>query len=245
MKDCKNLNQLCKKHLEVLKEVVGSKGTLLVPTYSYSFGETSALELASYNKERTESKIGAFPNYVIKEKDFRRTKDPMVSVAVWGEKSKKLTLDLPNSSYGIDSIFERLLDVEAKCVSIGLGVNWTPFIHYLDYIKRAEYRYDKIFIGKIIEDSISNTMIWNYAVSKKLANGTGDCRKLGELGRLHNIWRVIKVGKSIICCSDYKEYFEFASDQWSKHIWLTTNNNNDIVHEKRSQGKQMKRWIRT
>ena len=53
-------------------------------------------------------------------------------------------------------------------MSVGLGTNWTPFIHYLDYINMVPYRYDKLFCGiyrmrKILEKKSSGTILYLYA----------------------------------------------------------------------------------
>ena len=74
--------------------------------------------------------MGLF-NYLMK--NIAKDWDPMVSVVV-GQEQDYLLNDLPNTSYGPDSVFERLLTRNTLCMSVGLGTNWTPFIHYLDYI---------------------------------------------------------------------------------------------------------------
>ena len=79
----------------------------------------------------------------------------MVSIACKGLNCSNIISNIPRNSYGHNSVFARMLDINTKCLSIGLGPNWTPFIHYLDYLVSSEFRYDKLFYGKIkLKDSI-------------------------------------------------------------------------------------------
>ena len=227
MKEADSLKQLCREHLKCLQESVGPLGTLVVPTYSYSFGNQEDVKTNIYNPKSTPSKIGDFPNYVINQEGFVRTIDPMMSVCMWGLNAENLAKELPRSSYGNDCIFERLLNIEnTKCLSIGLGNNWTPFIHYFDYSIKAEYRFDKLFCGSIQSESTNtrSELVWNYAVPVHLNRGSGDCHKLGLIAELNDIWKSEDIGKSQIYCADYKEYFKFSKAYAENQVWPTTLN---------------------
>lgn len=223
-KGVQNLEALCDLHLSALNDVVGSTGGIIVPMYSYSFGSVSQSFIPVFNRDTSSPEIGPFPKFVLKKSEFLRSIDPMVSCSISGESWHFLIENLPLTSYGYDSLFERLLSTPAKLVSIGLGSNWTPFIHYLDYIKSADYRYDKLFYGVI--DSYNNDLPlhWNYSVACSLPRGTGNCQKLGYLSELAGIWSSIGVGKNSIYSCSYRDYFSFSYDSWDKHTWLTTKN---------------------
>src|SRR5437660_654185 len=61
------------------EDVLGEDGTLVVPTYTYSYtiGET-------YDPETTPSTVGPFTDYVRHLPDARRSIDPIFSVAARG-----------------------------------------------------------------------------------------------------------------------------------------------------------------
>ncbi len=217
-----NLDSLCAIHLEALQEILGSIGTIIVPTYSYTFGESTSQKLALFDVKNTLSKIGPFPNFVLREKSFKRSIDPMVSVSCSGPKTDEIIDDISNSSYGHNSVFERMLDHEIKCLSIGLGPNWTPFIHYLDYIVSSEYRYDKLFYGKIkFKESNIKKQIWNYSVPVRIENTRGNCQKLGYLAEKNGIWQSTNLGKGSIYLCKYRDYFNFAKDYIKYDNWCT------------------------
>lgn len=219
-----SLDELCKLHLSALNHVVGLSGGLVVPTYSYTFGSTTPSNLSTFNRRITKPKIGPFPNYVLNCSSFERSIDPMVSCSISGESWQYLIANLPHTSYGYDSLYERLLSTPTKLLSIGLGPNWTPFLHHLDYINCADYRYDKLFYGIIDDYNDSLPIHWNYSVSCMLPRGTGNCQKLGYLAELSGIWSSIEIGKSCLYSCSYSDYFEFAQKNWRKHTWLTTMN---------------------
>ena len=136
-----NLDDLCEFHINALRESF-PHSTLVFPSYSYTFGQSIPNSLATYTY-CTPSKIGPLSNYLIKQEIGLRSIDLMVSVITVGNRQSTLISDLPYSSYGIDCVFDRLLNSNTLCLSIGLGSNWTPFIHYFDYLNNAPYRYDK------------------------------------------------------------------------------------------------------
>ena len=123
---------------DAFKETVGKKGTILIPTYSYTFKSN---QLKTFDTKRTKSKIGAFPNFFLKQRGVVRSDDPIVSVSGYGYKAKKILNYRYTSSYGKNSIFSRLIKFKnVKCCSIGLDIGWLPFIHHLDYLSNAPFR---------------------------------------------------------------------------------------------------------
>ena len=79
-------------------------------------------------------------------------------MAGFGPKIKEIIKNLPNNSYGRDCIFDRLLNYNTYCVNIGLGSNWIPFIHHLDYLNNVNFRFNKKkeFLLRIIKSKKNN-----------------------------------------------------------------------------------------
>jgi aminoglycoside N3'-acetyltransferase len=219
--NCSSIEDICSLHLEVLREIVGKSGTIFVPTYSYTFGRSKPGSLATFDVQSTASSIGPFPNHILTVPGVRRSLDPMVSVAGLGP-SASLLEEPSNSSYGSDSVFARFLECNLKCLSVGLGPNWTPFIHYLDFIDKSVFRYDKILYGYLrnYEGELCKThWIYNAPVRSSITNG--DCHKLGRLAEKHGIWSSKSLGKSSVYSCNYMEYFEFARALKNHNPWIT------------------------
>ena len=222
MRGLLNANNISKFILDATNEVLGSNGTILVPTYSYSFGKSYKKNLPVFNIKKTPSKIGSFSNFFIKQHGVIRSEDPMVSIAGMGPNAKKILKNIYTTSYGKNCVFEKILKIKnAKCCSLGLGPNWIPFIHYCDWLNKAPFRYDKFFKGTIINGKIKKNVIWHYPVrylrQETIANG----HKIGKLATQKKIFKYYRLGKSRVYAAKYKKYFDFTMKITKKNPWMT------------------------
>jgi aminoglycoside N3'-acetyltransferase len=208
-------------HLQGLKRVLGPEGTILVPTYSYTFGASSASELAIFDLDQTAAKIGPFPEFFRKQPGVIRSKDPMMSVAGLGPRSLELFKELPATSYGADSLFARLAKTEAKCCSIGLGPNWTPFIHHADWFSKVPFRYDKLFHGIIKDANQTISCPWVYAVPLLSKEAEANGHVIGAMAVESKIWRYAELGRARVYCCSYLDYFNFTLNAQRKQPWIT------------------------
>ena len=202
--------------IEVIKD-----GNIIVPTYSYTFGGSTKTEPAIFNIKKTKSKIGPFPNYVLTRGDFVRSDDPFVSVACKGPNCNNLLTGLSNSSYGEGSFFSKMVKTDnMKCCSIGLGPNWTPFIHYADWLARVPHRYDKKFYGYIKDKNKLEYKEWIYSVPCLTPEARSTAHKVGRLAEIEGIWNSSKLGRARVYTSNCKEYFNFVMQRLKKDPWL-------------------------
>jgi aminoglycoside N3'-acetyltransferase len=227
----KNQNDLNKLFLDVLRDVL-TDGMIIVPTYSYTFGKSLASNLANFTRE-TPAEIGSFPNYILKQKDAIRSIDPFMSVTCIGTKCKDFLSNLSNISYGEGSIFEKLIYSEnSKCCSIGLGPNWTPFIHYADYLAKVPHRYDKLFWGKI------NNVItpWIYSVRFYGDESYPYAHIAGREAEANGIWKYSKLGRARVYVSPTKKYFDFVMDKLKQNPWyLAKGPAIDVIKEEKQR----------
>ena len=224
IKGSHNINNISKFILDIIKEVLGPKGTVLVPTYSYSFGKLLNNRLPVFNIKKTPSKIGPFGNFFMKQKGVVRSQDPMISISGFGPNAKKILQNSSPTSYGKDCIFERILKIKnAKCCNIGLGANWMPFIHYCDWLNKSPFRYDKFFKGIIDNGKTKKNIIWHYPVrylrKETIANGN----KIGKLAVKNKIFKYYKLGRSRVYTANYKKFFNFTMKITKSDPWMTIN----------------------
>jgi len=213
-KEVKSLEDLNRLFYEAIREVL-KDGNIIVPTYSYTFGKSLASNLAEFTRD-TSAQIGPFPNFVLKQKEAIRSIDPFMSVVCIGKDCKKLLSNLSNISYGEGSFFEKLVNLEnSKCCSIGLGPNWTPFIHYADYLAKVPHRYDKLFWGKI------NGKItpWIYSVRFVGDESYPYAHTAGREAEREGIWKFATLGRARVYVASCKEYFNFVMDKLYKNPW--------------------------
>ena len=220
VKSTEELNQL---FFDSIREVLGPEGTILVPTFSYTIGRSLASKPAVFDPVNTKSETGPFTEFFRQQPGVSRSLDPMVSVSGIGLKFKELIADLPPTSYGADSIFDRLTKTNAKICNIGLGTNWVPFLHHADWLSKVSYRHDKLFFGEIRDGSKRYKQAWVYAVPISRSESTMHGRHLGQLAEDAGIWKWVALGRGRVYGASYKNLFDFTLENLKKDPWLTEN----------------------
>ncbi|WP_440055631.1 AAC(3) family N-acetyltransferase [Pseudoalteromonas sp. T1lg65] len=202
---------------QALCNAVGERGSIIVPTYSYTFGRHRYSAPAVYDTRTTPAEIGPFPNFFLQQQDVDRSPDPFMSVAIKGPLSSLFT-KIGNSSYGYNGIFAKLLGKKVKCLNLGLGPNWTPFIHYADYIAAVPFRYDKLFTGYFSGETEPKQ--WLYSVPLLSDNATANAHPIGKLAFEHGIWSYSDLGRGRIYACSYDAYFNFVMEHLNQDQWL-------------------------
>lgn len=215
--DVASSEAMCAAFCDAIREVVGPRGTIFTPAYSYTFGTSTASSSSLFDPQSTPAEIGPFPNYFRCLPGVIRSLDPMMSIAGQGPKIDCLQ-NLSPTSYGPDSVFERFLGIPSmKCLNLGVGTNFTPFIHYAERMIRAPHRYDKLFSGHMVGTARSVT--WHYPVRILCPEGAPSCYQLGEAALAHGIWAQTLLGRSSVSLCDYGTYFDFAMKQLTEDSW--------------------------
>ena len=201
-----------------LKQKIGKKGNIFVPTYSYTFAKKRKI----FDLNKTRAEIGYFPNFFLKQPNVIRSIDPMVSISGYGPEVKKVFKNLPHNSYGKDCLFARFLELRnLKCLHFGLGYNWIPFIHYLDWINKVPFRFEKYFNGKIIQNKKKKLLKWKYFARDLREETISNGYRIGKKAKIKKIYKSIKFGRSIIHVAEYKQFFNFAKKLTKNNLWLT------------------------
>tara|TARA_B100000780_G_scaffold274384_1_gene239322 strand:- start:349 stop:1128 length:780 start_codon:yes stop_codon:yes gene_type:complete len=210
-----NINEV---FLRIIQDHIGLNGTLFVPTYSYSFGQKKI-----FNVRKTKSCIGDFGNFILKQKNIYRSEDPMTSIIGLGPKAEKILSIDKNTSYGRGCTFEKMLNIDLKIINIGLGPNWIPFIHYLDYLNKVPYRHDKIFKGQIVDrNNIKKKITWHYPVRNADVESRANGHLLGKLAEKQKIFISTRLGRGRILFAKYSKLFKFSKKITSKNKYLTS-----------------------
>ena len=205
--------------LECLQELIGEKGNIFVPTYSYTFAKKKKV----FNVKSTNSTIGYFPNFFLKNKKIVRSHDPMVSIAGFGPDVKNILLKTSNSSFGKNCVFERFLKLKKlKCCHIGLGINWMPFIHYLEWKNKVPFRFKKTLTGYIVNGKKNKKKInWIYHARYLRKETEADGYRIGKMALKNKLYIFKKIANSVVYVIEYKKFFNFAKKITKKNKWLT------------------------
>lgn len=129
--------------IDALREAIGATGNLLMPTFSYSFCKREAFDIA-----KTPSTVGLLTEAYRQQSGVRRTAEGIFSSALEGPDADYY-LDVAESCFGTQSIFEKMYDRDAKFVFLGETFDLT-FIHFVEQRMGVPYRYIKAFPGTTV-----------------------------------------------------------------------------------------------
>lgn len=133
--------------LHCFYEVIGKNGTLIMPTFTYSFCKNQI-----YDKLNSRSTMGVLTEFFRYQNGVVRTNDPIFSFAINGA-NKDAFLSDTKSCFGKNSVYDVLKNMEGKIVLLGTQKLGYTFTHYIEEQAEVSYRYFKEFSGKIVDEN--------------------------------------------------------------------------------------------
>ena len=221
-KGCRTAEERCHCLLRALQDAVGPSGTILVPTYTFSFCRGEIFDV-----QRTPSIKGPWSPSVEFLEYFRllpgaiRSVDPIHSVAGIGPRAAEILSKVPPTCFGENSVPHRLRRMGAKICAIGVGLHESNFQHHVEEMLGVPFRFKKLFTGQIRSNGVTEKKGWIYNVGILAKNGSLDERRLEKNAREAGICRAAPVGRGEILGIDSRELFEFTSQALSKDPWFT------------------------
>ena len=184
--------------LQAIYETLRSLGvpTLCVPTFTFSFcnGE-------DYDVAQSKSEMGALNEFIRKQPEAIRSVDPLMSVALVGE-DRDLVENLGHQSTGENSTFDKLHrrdGVQFLFLGVRVGDCFT-YMHYLEWLMKVPYRYDRDFSGTIRHQGQSYQDTYTLFVRyKNVVPGKGGYA-YEELLKTRGLLRSTPLGDNSISC---------------------------------------------
>ena len=166
-----NRNQFLSNFFELFKELAGPDGTIIIPSFSYSWGDDSSEKV--FDIINTPSKVGIFSEFMRVQPNVERTLDPMFSYLIFGNNATNIAKVVGKNTFGADGMYQYLHKNNAKLISFGLNKYDPTFIHYAEQyyhenIDELDYRYIKEFNGEIINYSGELFRDKQYCFSRNL-----------------------------------------------------------------------------
>ncbi|ARJ56246.1 AAC(3) family N-acetyltransferase [Campylobacter cuniculorum] len=189
--------------LEGFLEVLGTQGTLIMPTFTYSFCKNQA-----YDKVHSKSTMGILTEYFRRQKGVLRTNDPIFSFALWGAKSKEF-LSENQSCFGENCVYESLYKNNGKIVLFGTEHLGYTFTHFIEEQARVSYRYFKEFRGILIDEhgqKFEKSIL--YFVRHLDRNSTVSLEKQIKILKESHNFKSLEFGGAHLVLIRAKEYFE-------------------------------------
>lgn len=203
--------------LECCQEVLGQSGTMLVPTYSYSFCRRERFDPRS-----TPTSLGPFPEFFRTLPQAERSVEPILAVSGVGPAASQLFRDLPPTSYGRGCIYERMVRAGVKICSVGLQMNWATFRHHIEEVEGVPFRYRKHFVGDLVmPDDRSERAIWTYSVRLWSPQADPDGHRLAHMLLEDGVSRSAQLGRGSLSCVTAQDYYAYAAEKFRSEPWLS------------------------
>ncbi len=204
LEGCKSADDLCSTFIEAIRDVIGENGTIICPTFSYSYCHNEV-----YNPTTTGTTCGMLSEYLIRNYPQNRTLDPNFSVCGLGGRMEEYKSCNIHEAFGKDCFFERFMSHNGKILCLNFDAGST-FVHYIERANNVSYRYNKAFNGQTV---VADRMYRDYAVHFVFeGEDDGPCmERVDELCRANAICKETTLGRGTVLASPSKKYFEFFS----------------------------------
>jgi aminopeptidase-like protein/aminoglycoside N3'-acetyltransferase len=205
-----------------MREVVGHEGTILLPAFSLSFLRNESFDPGvSPSIQGTWSSSVDFLEYFRCLPEIVRSADPILSVAGLGPMAETLLSRLPNTSYGCDCLYERLLKAGAKICCIGVSLSEAPFVHYVEESVGVPFRYKRLFTGWVRKNGKLSKQGWIVSMPIQSENGLPDGKRLATMARSEDRCLVAKVGLGELVSIDCRSFHELICREIARDSWIT------------------------
>jgi aminoglycoside 3-N-acetyltransferase len=132
---------------QCISESLTGDHTILMPAFSFNFVDTGY-----WSARATKSNMGALTEYFRNLKGAVRSIHPFHSVVALGKYADDFAKCNSLSSFGKDSPFEKMLELDSYNLSLGTEfVGGTTFVHYTEEKCHVPYRYYKSFPGDVYD----------------------------------------------------------------------------------------------
>ncbi|MBN1305124.1 MAG: AAC(3) family N-acetyltransferase [Anaerolineales bacterium] len=203
--------------IDALLDVLGPDGTLIMPTFNFNFNKGEPWDV-----RETPSHMGVLTELVRKDPRAKRVFHPIYSFAIIGKHAEMLGGLKYKSSYGPDSVFAKLRELDGKIMIIGLSYNNSmTFFHHVEEMVGVDYRYMKDFTG-MVTDWDGNTYEDSFQMMvRDLDKGILTAvDPMGALLEEAGISKLRKVGKTTIKLMNANQVFEFTAREMKRDPFL-------------------------
>ena len=211
--DIKDRKEYNSEFLNACLEAVGDKGTLVVPTFTYSFCNCKIFDV-----EKSPSTLNYFTEVARKTNGFVRSDDPIFSVVAKGPAANDLINNLSTCCLGKNSIWERLYQKNAHNLMLGTKFDST-FLHYIEEYFRVPYRYDKVFSGKIKNGGKIYKKSYTYYVRDLKLNPEPFLEELYQKSLENKVLKKIILGAGTIMTIRSKDLFSITGKMLKKNLY--------------------------
>ena len=199
---------------EAILEVVGSKGTLIQPTFNYDF-----LKGVPWDIRTTPSQMGVLTEMLRTDPRARRMFHPIYSMAAIGAHADELAAHRTTDCFGETTIFKKFRDWDAKILILGLIYSKSiTYLHHCEQAAEVDYRYLKEFTGTAIDfDGKPHEVTYTMLVRDVERGVVLDFEPIGALLD-SQVVNMKKVGLGDVRLMKCRDVFRVAVNAMKEHV---------------------------
>jgi aminoglycoside 3-N-acetyltransferase len=204
---CSSREQSLDLLIEAIEAAIGDSGTLVIPTFSYSFTKGEPFDVL-----HTPSAVGMVSERFRTLRGVFRSFDPIFSFACRGSRARELCAIPVKECFGAESVFAALHRLNAHIVDLGCSMSrGGTFVHYVETAHGVDYRYKKVFSGTVVlPDRGTREFSVVYDVRDLTRKSDADFRRLQKRLADDEKLRSIDVGRSRIISVSANDLFDTA-----------------------------------
>jgi aminoglycoside N3'-acetyltransferase len=207
-------------YLEALQEVVGQQGTLVVPTFNFSFAKGEDYDPAAVPAVG----MGIFSEFVRLSSNVLRTSHPMQSFAVWGQRAQELAAFDTPSAFDDGSAAARMLELDFKLLLLGTDIQAASILHYSEQRAEVPYRYWKEFNGKVMRGDQWQPASYKMFVRDMEIDARLEIYAIQDVLEEEGNWAQAKLNYGWISLCSLKDFVRITDDLLAKDPWCFVTN---------------------
>jgi aminoglycoside 3-N-acetyltransferase len=209
-------------HLNAIDKVINlDKGTVVVQSASTSLCNTET----PYNYIDTPSETGVLTEFIRGKTESIRSYHAFESYAALGRHSDEICNNVTRHSYGVDTPEYRMIEMGAKCVSLGIKPRKScSTVHHVEAMVGVPYRYVKEYNHPVEHNGIvKKERFYRYVWYQNCGIKRNYNKKLFRQMLQNGFYTSkVKIGSGYIYAYNMKEFYKYASDCFKEdmYIWL-------------------------
>jgi len=200
--------------LAALREWIGGRGTLVMPSYPFHSTHLEYLESgAVFDVRKTPAGIGLLAEMFRRTPGAVRSLDPDFCVTAFGAEAEAVAGGEPSAPdpFGPGSSYQRMLDRHATLVGLGVSLNTNSFMHVID--SRAQSGYpspvyvDRTFAMTVTDGDGTSRAVARWGLRPQFQQDTAPSAINDEMKPSGRAFSTVEVNDA--------RFFRWDLDEWS------------------------------
>lgn len=207
-------------YLSALQDVLGEEGTIVVPTFNFSFASGEDYDPTTAPAVG----MGAFSELVRQQPDALRTSHPMQSFAVTGKYAAELAACDTPSAFDGGSAVDRMMELGFKLLLLGADIQASAILHYSEQRASVPYRYWKDFNGRIKRGDTWEEATYRMFVRDMTVDARLEIYAIQDAMEKKGQWASRKLNYGTISLCSLKDFTATADQLLAEDPWAFVTN---------------------